>query len=114
MTMKKELRDAWVARLRDPANKQYHRQMFAYDKNNTATCCLGQLCIANGYVRREITGHEDETAVRQITDPPYYYQFVKEIIGIKNKDYCIEMNDRLGKSFIEIADWIEANISVED
>lgn len=119
--MNKQLRDAWIARLRDPANEQLQGQMFSEERDNAA-CCLGQLCIAMELVRPEWDGQLDR--LEEVCDPKKYYAVVLDIIGYQHKERCIDMNDgrtndgrvdkTLSRTFLEIADYVESNIPITE
>ena len=104
--MKRSERDAWVEALRSGKYQQGRDRL----RTNDEYCCLGVLCDL-----------KDPSAWRDLTYYGAYFHgddlmFPGE--QLSGLDHEIEsrlsrMNDN-GKSFAEIADWIEANIPVEE
>ena len=109
--MKKAVVEAWLSGLRSGKYKQHNGSInngeFDYTEPNgirvmisppTAFCCIGVGAMCNGMNVEDmrITKH------------------ASAFIGLKEyRDWeteLISMNDKEKKSFLEIADWIEANI----
>lgn len=102
--MDAEIKAKWVKALR---SGEYKQGLCRLHHNNTY-CCLGVFCI--------VAGRQTPDAATQMMSLVEYtettnanYDFIKEQLG--DRHYRLEeMNDREGKSFAEIADYIEANL----
>lgn len=106
--MNPELKAAWLTALRSGEYKQGHN-LLRRDKNNTTViCCLGVLCDISH------SGQWDEynwywiNGIRSQTILPAPLQDIAHI-SLETADLLAVMNDS-GKSFAEIADYIEANL----
>lgn len=127
--MKAELKKAWVDKLRSGEIKQ--AQHVLRDENN-AMCCLGVLLDVHDH-----DGWNTDQAIAPVARKPCYphklatdeHDYIsgesREALGL---DFLVEresgsgfvyaghvlakMNDD-GKSFAEIADWIEANVPAD-
>lgn len=126
--MKRNLRDRWVADLRANPDKQGWGYLWTEDNKN---CCLGRLCLLMGaapHAEQSYRGFDFVTTdglKRSSTELP---RAVADNIGLPHHimTALITMNDgkvapgvnsenRVGKkTFLEIADYIEANLSVEE
>lgn len=93
--MNRQLRDDWVRALRSGKYEQWRDQLYAPGK--TAFCCLGVLCEVGE--RLGAIGTFSEMLGDSISSAP---------------EALVRMNDKEGRDFHFIADWIEANIPVED
>lgn len=108
--MDRELRDKWVAKLRDPETKQCKGAL----EKNDSNCCLGVLCNAVGiekgspFLTRDIYFHFTSYDEWKSSLPPTGFQG----LSFKQIQKLYKMNDS-GSTFPEIADWIEQNIPVE-
>lgn len=110
--MKKDIKDKWVAALR---SGKYEQGKFALRNHDNKFCCLGVLCdiIDNNKWK---TFEKPNSAKGNY---PYTYNgytgvlnsIIMEEIKMKDEDQekLAIMNDD-GKSFAEIADWIEENL----
>jgi hypothetical protein len=97
--MDAELRAKWVAALRSGEFEQHRRSLC--DDTRSAFCCLGVLAVIkdpNAYL------HENEGDF----DP--YLEIDRMIGGRRQRQELVNLNDKEGKSFPEIADWIEQKI----
>jgi hypothetical protein len=92
--MDAELKAKWVAALRSGQYKQNRFNL--YHKRTDSFCCLGVLGLLTGKTREEMDCD---------TDTPEWGHFPHEI----ELTLASGMNDK-GKSFAEIADYIEANL----
>lgn len=98
--MDKELKEKWIAALRGGDYRQGHRFLY----KDGAYCCLGVLHeLATG-----------ETPPTSWSSKPQVLRFIDEPIEQHLGGSCahtalVAMNDN-GKSFAEIADWIEKNL----
>lgn len=116
--MKRAERDAWVAALRSGEYKQTKGHL----KCDSGYCCLGVLCDLEGVDWVPRMGHPSQFHFLEKTScyevPISWYGTISNekasrygIIDFVSE--LIAMNDT-GKSFAEIADWIEANVPVTD
>ena len=106
--MKKELKQKWIVALRSGEYKQVPSALeLREDDKIIGNCCLGVLCrvadtqIINDRIQPDESG-DDMLSSETI-----------EKVGISQteQNVLIEMNDDLGNSFSEIADWIEAHVN---
>jgi hypothetical protein len=102
--MKKELKEKWVAALRSGQYEQARGKL----RDGDGYCCIAVLC--------ELTEvqHDGESFIEwngnlTISDADDPLEWTHG--AYQNK--LVKMNDDLGKTFPEIADWIEANIPGE-
>lgn len=108
--MKAETKKAWVAALRSGDYLQCKTALrFTREGAPAHYCCLGVLCELNNDliicpVNTSIASYKQDPR-RSGTVPSGYQGLDKEAI-----DELITMNDSQGKTFSEIADWIEENI----
>jgi hypothetical protein len=119
--MQAELRNRWIAALRSGRYAQGKGYLRQDDMDGVARyCCLGVLC--------EVAGIEWVTPGNVTTDDDDYgymgaTEWAPSFLGLPQPDdvdsgkmtdqsLLANMNDT-NASFTEIADWIEANISVE-
>ena len=108
--MNKEIKDKWVKALRSGEYKQGR----LYLQRDNLFCCLGVLCkvldvpnFVSDYRSNAITfnfGNEYSRVVLPVT----FRQNI-ELPAIEAGN-LVNMNDRLGKDFSQIADYIEANL----
>jgi hypothetical protein len=89
-----ELKEKWVAALSSGKYKQ--GRSFLYSLRTDAFCCLGVYEVECNGKRKSDINHSSWGTI-------YRY------IGTKENE-LVKMNDGEGKSFAEIADWIEANL----
>lgn len=106
MPMKKELRDKWVAALR--SGEYIQGQETLRDTLNNTYCCLGVLC--------KVSGSPNWDGEHMHGDYAFLQACAQKELGISAEDAnrCVLLNDKEGKSFPEIADYIEQNIPVEE
>lgn len=107
--MTPELKAKWIAALRSGQYKQGKGALCSKD----TFCCLGVLAEVFGAQKQSDafgTIYLFETGV--LTDIDYEWDMnVPEILlDEDNQDELTNMNDAEGKSFAEIADWIEENV----
>jgi len=101
MRFTQEVKDQWVTALRSGDYKQGMRRLYSPSTNRY--CCLGVLGELNGLLDgygKPVDGKEGTLS----------YKFLPERI---QKD-LINLNDLSGRSFCEIANYIEANVIAED
>lgn len=96
-----QFKDEWVKALRSGEYKQVKNTL--YDAKLDSYCCLGVACkIAIGKLRELANG--DQFINPSIEELP------SEITGVTRlAEHLATLNDS-GKSFNEIADWIDANL----
>jgi hypothetical protein len=96
--MDAELKKKWVEALRSGEYTQTQGHL----KSSEGFCCLGVLCEVNSikYIETDVFGDGPNSGA---------YIYIRDIVGSDASDTCINLNDD-GKSFEEIADWIEANL----
>lgn len=100
--MDAELKAKWLTALRSGEFKQARNAL--HQPKAGGYCCLGVLCVAGGM---------DDTL--KTAD----YDALDRIVGgLPIRDCLTGMNDKAaskgGKTFAEIADWIEANIPAQE
>lgn len=112
--MKAEIRQQWLEALRSGQYTQGHRYL---RRSNNTYCCLGVLCDLVGPNDWKPQGahHYSHSTEYTALLPPV----IANAVGLRSSfvdqdplDVVMRMNDT-GKSFAEIADWIEANIPAE-
>jgi hypothetical protein len=91
--MDADLKQKWVTALRNGEFKQAKNALHQY---SGGYCCLGVLALV--WNRGDIIETADYEALDAIVG------------GLSTRNALTHMNDKAGKSFPEIADWIEANI----
>jgi hypothetical protein len=96
--MDAKLKAKWIKALRSGEYKQ--GKTFLYKANEEAYCCLGVLCAINGVSRTKM---ESECTTDIVWFDSGLAKETRSLLGDV-------MNDQEGKSFAEIADWIEANL----
>ncbi len=115
--MSQEIKEQWVRALRSGKYEQTNGILCEEKNGKEGFCCLGVLFdIAGGEVGGEwkkfenVWGNarwhakvDDETNSGFV--PIKFKQFVK--LSQKAQNRLVELNDTNGKSFNEIADWIE-------
>lgn len=114
--MKKSLVIAWLSALRSGEYKQMRGQINngVYKFNNEGMmikrpdefCCIGVGAACNGMRLEYMKRTDDASKFLGIHNESIVYDRVTHDIP----DVLISMNDKDGKTFPEIADWIEANI----
>lgn len=106
--MKRSERDAWVAALRSGKYKQGQRALRHCD----TYCCLGVKCDLDGEEWIPCDEGLFKTEDGHVGMPSFaalgYWQMT-----YREAQSIASLNDG-GKSFAEIADWIEANLPVEE
>jgi hypothetical protein len=106
--LKKEYKIPWLKKLRSGRYKQVQGKLHKYEYGETAKsklilgyCCLGVLCTTDPEAKKAIDDMET------VLDPVYFEKFG---LTEDEQDILIKMNDHEGKSFKEIADYIEKNL----
>lgn len=94
--MDKELKDKWIAALRSGEYKQIQRRL----KSSEGFCCLGVLCEIVGKDQNYI---EVRSLLGSAGEPER--GIVERLFRMNDGDTKVD-----GKSFPEIADYIEANL----
>jgi fatty acid/phospholipid biosynthesis enzyme len=99
--MDPELKAKWVAALRSGKYEQAYRVM--YSRNTGGFCCLGVCANVLGVSRQEML---DEVWTGVGSAP----KELRDALPYDIRNTLSKMNDSMGKSFTEIADWIERNL----
>lgn len=95
--MDKALKDKWSRALRSGEYQQGQCALLFKGKY----CCLGVLCLVLGREIENVPGNGKNFD---------HYGAIDSILGIAAREEFIAMNDTEGKSFIEIADYIDDNL----
>lgn len=95
--MDAKLKADWTAALRSGEYKQGRRRFRIESAGGVKHCCLGVLCEVAGAPIEQGPSNDN-------------YEFVGRALGAVNPADLWRMNDTQGKSFSEIADWIDTNI----
>jgi hypothetical protein len=98
--MEQELKDKWIAALRSGKYKQGKYQL--RDSDN-CYCCLGVLCEVAGIP------YDGESCLNN-EGVGVSYEPIRNILPGTGLGIFYTMNDRDGKSFSEIANYIELNL----
>lgn len=127
MATTKETLTRWVKMLRSGDYKQTTQQIGVVNKatGEQRYCCLGVLCLA-------ADGTLTQTASRPEVLPPQEWasleledsdelnwsgedsDFLQKFLSRGEISTCMHMNDKYGKSFDEIADFIETDVLKEN
>lgn len=116
--MDTDVKTKWIAALRDGT----YAQTQGYLHNEHGFCCLGVLCDvvadSRGAEWRFTTRYNGEKVFNYYKDGEYKGQFSlpEGFEGLTEEQITRlwKMNDEEGKTFSEIADWIESNIETGD
>lgn len=100
--MNPKYKASWIAALRSGKFKQ-GRECLSTAGKHWRYCCLGVLCKIAGVP--EMNGHFDREKYGLSPNLKDYF-----VIDENTHSFLINMNDTHGKSFNEIADWIEENL----
>lgn len=113
--MDKELVKKWVAALRSGEYKQTDK--YLHHPQEESFCCLGVLCAV-------VAGDRSYTAVQKVASKDGFYRFTNgslyndellDSVGAVDMAYdLMRMNDQEGKTFPEIADYIEKELLSDD
>lgn len=113
--MNPEIKAKWVADLRSGKFAQGRRILcqFGVKDEQPKFCCLGVLATQVG--GKTPTVRDDSFTMFSSGGeyPLHHWQTVLEQqthISLEAVSKCIRMNDEQGKTFSEIADWVEANL----
>lgn len=100
--MTPELKAKWIAALRSGEYKQTTGRLVRVERDGYKHCCLGVLCEVAGYRRVDGGFLTSECLLVDLLPPGEM-----EKLGLSSCKPFIEMNDKDGKNFAEIADYIE-------
>ena len=103
-------KDAWLAELRDPNNKQivgknFESGIIAFGRDAivAADCMCAVGCLIKAH--HKLIPHETHPTT------------IVDHINTKEKPHCwrdiVDLNDKEKLTFLEIADWVEKNVLVE-
>lgn len=98
--MKPEIKAKWVKALRSGRYKQGTGML--YSESNKAFCCLGVLAKSCGILGQRGAEAKSNIIYDNLADPLELTPSTQILL--------LHMNDVQGKSFNEIADWIEENL----
>lgn len=114
--MKKELKKKWVEALRSGKFKQTKKFLCTRKEDTQEYCCLGVLCEVMGIPKKKsydnVYSYEfigGTYSTRGLSQTMRHTEFGRN--GQRVHYALIAMNDS-GKTFSEIADWIEKNVPV--
>ncbi len=112
--MKQELKTAWLAALRSGDIAQGRNSL---GKPDTAMCCLGVLCHVQEKDLTKVQRKPDMNGYGARLELPWAERAYPPTewaggLSIAEAGHCAGMNDN-GKSFAQIADWIEENVNAE-
>lgn len=111
MPITQQLKDAWLAELRDPNNdkikESYFGKIFQHDKNTLtkANCMCAMGCLIKAHAKISTPDEFVGTAIVHCIDE---HDSVWDI----QFNTIVKMNDAEDKPLAEIADWVEKNIEV--
>lgn len=105
MSITQQEKQEWIDKLR---GGKYKQGVLALCDDWRKHCCLGVLCRVLKI--KNITSGVGSGNVGIIE---HAYNSIDEVIGPDNARTLMIMNDTEGKTFPEIADWIETNIIPE-
>lgn len=99
----------WIEALRSGRYKQRPGSLFYKDRY----CCLGVLCAVNNVTLEECA--DDDLFAQSKSDfvNGEAYVYLRNLLNPLTVHQLVKMNDS-GKSFTEIADWIEANVKLQE
>lgn len=108
--MKAEIKQQWLEALRSGRYKQGQNRLRSKEDE---FCCLGVLCDVVDPKAWERKG-SDDAGYFSHGFQSYFPSHIGNQIGLPDRETSepMSMNDN-GKSFAEIADWIEANIPAD-
>jgi hypothetical protein len=96
--MNSELKQKWIAALRSGNYEQADHRLRRVRHGNVSYCCLGVLLCVSG--RYRVFGNDENE----------YYGFINAELGDATRSQLAGMNDYQGRTFAEIADYIEQTI----
>ena len=113
--MEAELKSRWTARLRSGEYRQGKGALRKLGKDSDSFCCLGVLC--------EIAVEDGKAHLskqHEVVGWNYNYNQENSLLPIElhawsgicldDREELMSMNDAAGKTFEEIADWIDENL----
>ena len=108
--MNPEDKERWVKALRSGKYKQGKGRLY----DGRKYCCLGVLCRTEGLRSRDqedYPGYRSFSFEGESMDTNLSFPFIRYLgITEDQANHCVTMNDADGKSFNQIADWIEENL----
>lgn len=119
MPMKPEFKKVWLEALRSGEFKQGFSTLRRRGEDGYHFCCLGVACTAwkhaqlgDGFVVEELFDGSMEVLVGEIAESGELPDEALDEVGLTSDEQSLllTMNDHEGKSFPEIADYIEANL----
>jgi hypothetical protein len=122
--MKSDVKLKWIEALRSGKYKQGFRTLMQESEGEASFCCLGVLCDVLGLRKEQLP--PDLYVPQNVTEYSYFFGTEKlhtaltpqvcKSVGLDETEQAnlIRMNDQQGKTFNDIADWIERNIHASD
>ena len=106
-----QLKDAWLAELRNPANKQVRNTLFeenvdcAYSPHRQYEAVLSAKCMC-------ALGCLIKAHAKNSNEKTYQHKQIQHALHPDIKFEIISMNDDRYRSFSEIADWVKEVVKV--
>lgn len=101
MALNPEQKEKWLTALRSGEYQQGSNKLRTDDGKY---CCLGVFAVCNNIPI-------DKSGIAILLNNEYQgYGLFNELMGEDTVDVLWKMNDKAGKSFLEIADYIEQNL----
>lgn len=110
MKLPEEFKQKWIEALRSGAYLQGKGRL--YDELDNTYCCLGVACIVAGIPKDDIVGEpttDIESGIEEGKLPKGLVYENGDGENDKEIDYLMQMNDQDGKTFEDIADFVEKN-----
>lgn len=104
--MNKEVKTAWLAALRSGKYEQIAGEL----QNSEGYCCLGVLCKLAERYDVTVTKEDNRIVGCDITNDQEAVARWAEIEELALQSHLIHMNDDEGKTFEEIAEYIEEKL----
>lgn len=109
----KEFATKWIAALRSGEYKQGERRLFNIVDGVEEYCCIGICGCILGATKESMKGYAKRGVEDVIADIPEELKMpISDFVSDWRESLlgrCMDMNDVEGKSFPEIADWIQDN-----
>jgi len=110
-----ELKERWLKALRSDDYQQTHGYLCRYRKGVPSFCCLGVLAVVQGEKPERLVDRQilDEVGLQTLLQPnSIMWGKIENHLGIEpiSLQQLLATKNDDGKSFAQIADWIEANL----
>ena len=109
--MNKALKKKWLAALRSGRYRKGELSLRAASEHggHSKYCCLGVLCEVSGATWNRGSGTYEYKGYEEWSVLPMNLMKYSDI-SKSEEEFLVKMNDIDGKSFRQIADWIEENL----